>query len=173
MIADLLALLPAGGLPAVLAAVLLALVLVLRHLQRRRKPLAVVVPAERPSRPRIRRVLIVDDNAPVARLLARLVREEGLEVDTAGTGGEALGLMAARAFDVLVVDVRLPDMRGPELLERARERGGNAQAVLISAMPAEELAEVAREAGAARWLAKPFDNDELARVIGELLRDGE
>ena len=117
------------------------------------------------------RVLIVDDDEDIRRI-ARLSLERigGWEVVEAGTAAEALGAAAEAAFDAVLLDVMMPDVDGPALLERLRpELGAGVSVVFLTAkvQPADVAGLLAR--GAAGVIAKPFDPmglpDELAAVL--------
>ena len=117
------------------------------------------------------RVLIVDDDEDIRRI-ARLSLERigGWEVVEAGTAAEALGEAAEGAFDAVLLDVMMPDVDGPALLEQLRPRLGDGVPVVFltaQVQPADVEALLAR--GAVGVIAKPFDPmglpDELAAVL--------
>ncbi len=113
-------------------------------------------------------VLVVEDDEAVRRLAARVLARGGFSVVAAATGEEALRLCrsARGGIAVVVADVRLPDIRGPELSERIRELEPAARIVFMSGHAPEDLEDVARTVNA-RFLPKPFDPDELVRLVQE------
>jgi len=108
-------------------------------------------------------VLIVDDERALRVALDRFVRTLGLIPDTAASGSEALGKLDG--CDLVVSDVRMPGMGGLELLAEARRRRPDLPVVLLTGHGSVPLAVEAMRAGAANFLTKPFDLDELEQVI--------
>ena len=119
-----------------------------------------------------RRVLLVDDEDDIRAIAELSLRSiGGWDVRTAASGPEALQVLGGDAFDVIVLDVMMPELDGPSTLGRLREAGVTTPVVFLTAkvQPADRRA--LEEAGAAGLLAKPFDpmrlSDELARVLEE------
>lgn len=140
------------------------------------EPKAPAVPASRPSRPSHaeRRVLIVDDERAIATSLVRLLRQDlpGLDVEIAQSGAEALAIFDRH--ELLVVDVGMPGMSGPELVRRLVEAGHLFRVVVISGRAPEALVSIAEQLAElgveVRFLAKPFEAEQLVAVVRELLR---
>ena len=112
----------------------------------------------------VRRILVVDDDAPVRREVCRALRSRGYEVVEAPTVAAALELIRAR-FDLIVLDVRLPDGCGVDVARAASEM---VPAPLIVAMSGEASAQEAfglAELGAVQFVTKPFSVDELLKAI--------
>jgi len=116
------------------------------------------------------RVLVVDDEEPIRRLLERALRRRGHEVETAVDGREALDRLDAsrdRPFDRILSDLRMPGISGDELLSRLRARGRGEESCLVfmtgdHASP--EAARVLEEAGVP-WIVKPFTLMEVMEVL--------
>jgi len=126
------------------------------------------------------RILVVDDNASNRDVLERRLTREGHQVATAGNGASALALVGAETFDLILLDLIMPEMSGFEVLRRlkAMEHTGDIPVIVISAL--DELDSVVRciEAGAEDYLTKPFNPILLrARIDASLerkhLRDRE
>ncbi|MHB9108958.1 MAG: response regulator [Armatimonadota bacterium] len=81
------------------------------------------------------RILVLDDNASFTALLAMLLGEQGYQVDMALDGESALQMIAAKHYDVLLVDLNLPDIQGDAFIEIARQCDPAVKAVLVSANP--------------------------------------
>jgi len=81
------------------------------------------------------RILVLDDNASFTALLAMLLGEQGYQVDMALEGESALQMIAAKHYDVLLVDLNLPDMQGDAFIEIARQCYPSVKSVLVSANP--------------------------------------
>ncbi|MEC3976201.1 response regulator transcription factor [Amycolatopsis sp. H20-H5] len=116
------------------------------------------------------RVLLIEDESRLADLLAKLLAEEGYDVEIAGDGQRGLHLGLTRAYDVLVLDRGLPVLDGLDLLTRLRLKGVTTPTLVLSALgnPADRVAGL--DAGAEDYLAKPFDIDELLARLRSLRR---
>ncbi len=128
-------------------------------------------PAEErdPVRHRGARVLVAEDEPTARAALIALLEDEGFVVTAAGNGAEALAELEANGTDVLVADVEMPGLRGPELVRLARERLGQVPAILMTGHEGDVVAELGIEA---RHVSKPLDVAELVKAICEAL-DGE
>ena len=107
------------------------------------------------------RVLVVDDEPKLAKLTAEMLALDGHEVARAGGGREALALLAAQGFDVVVTDLRRPDVDGLAVLPAARAGPAPPEVVVVTAYGTAENAVAAMKAGAADYVTKPFSMDEL------------
>ena len=116
------------------------------------------------------RLLIVDDEEPQRLMLASLLGRAGYEVDAARDGSEALELLHDRSYDLMLTDQRMPKMDGLELLERARRDHSDLPVVLMTAYGSVSTAVEAMKRGAADYLTKPFERDELLIVVQKVLR---
>ncbi len=110
------------------------------------------------------RVLVVEDRKNLRDLLVRRLAE-AFEVVEAADGGSALQHLAEEVFAVVVTDVKLPGASGEEVLRRARERPSPPEVVLMTAYAEVPAAVAAMRAGAYDYLAKPFEPDDLLRVV--------
>jgi two-component system response regulator QseB len=116
------------------------------------------------------RLLLIEDNASLTEMLARLLNNEGYDLDTASDGHRGLHLGLTRDYDVLILDRGLPAIDGLDLLVRLRGRGVTTPVLVLSALgnPADRVAGL--DAGAEDYLAKPFDVDELCARLRALRR---
>jgi len=110
-------------------------------------------------------LLIVDDELHVRESLSRWFIEDGYEVETADSARGALALLGRRRFDVVITDIKMPGMDGLELLRRIREVDPGVSIILITAYASVSTAVEALKAGAYDYLVKPFDPEELSRVV--------
>ncbi len=127
-------------------------------------------PAPTPARTVARtvvRVLVADDHPAMRGALARLVREHAeLElIGEAGDGSQALALIRAASPDVALVDVRMPKLDGLEVVRQLRAEGSPARVLLISGSDDSETAHEAIAQGAAGFLSKDSEEDEIAAAI--------
>lgn len=115
------------------------------------------------------RVLVVDDDAVILRVLAGLLSGAGAQVRTAASGQEALEAIDAEVPDVLVSDLYMPGLDGFALMRRIRERpagtGGGLPAVAVTAQPSFESRRDALRAGYQDVLPKPFGSEHLIRIV--------
>lgn len=116
------------------------------------------------------RLLLVEDDRELVRLLSRLLTEEGYDVDHAGDGQRGLHLLLTGGYDVVVLDRGLPVAEGLSVLAAARGRGVTTPTLVLSARgePADRVAGL--DAGAEDYLVKPFDVGELLARLRALRR---
>jgi two-component system response regulator MprA len=116
------------------------------------------------------RVLVVDDDPPLRRMLQRTLRAEGFEVSTATDGGGALVEAERAAPDVIVLDVALPVLDGIGVCRRLRSKGLATPILMLTARDAVADRVAGLEAGADDYLVKPFAVQELVARIRALTR---
>jgi two-component system, OmpR family, response regulator MprA len=117
-------------------------------------------------------VLVVDDDAPIRRMLSRTLAAEGYEVETAADGGEALAAVERSVPDLLVLDVAMPGVDGLDVCRRVRRAGLGLPILLLTARDAVADRVVGLDAGADDYLVKPFATEELVARVRALLRRG-
>lgn len=115
-----------------------------------------------------RTVLIVDDERAVRELVAAALTRAGFAVRTAGSAEEALDLEAHDPVDLLVTDVILPTISGPELAERIRERSPHTRVLFMSGYTGNALSPADLRGGSA-FLPKPFGTTTLIARVHEVL----
>jgi two-component system OmpR family response regulator len=118
------------------------------------------------------RILVVEDDVKMAGLLRRGLAEEGLAVDVAGRGDEALWMAQAVAYDAVVLDLMLPGLDGVEVCRRLRESGVWAPVLMLTARDAVEDRVAGLDGGADDYLVKPFSFAELLARLRALVRRG-
>jgi len=115
------------------------------------------------------RILLVDDEVPIQRAVAPLLRSRGYHVEIAGTGREALEMVRARAPDLIVLDLGLPDLDGAEVCRRVRA-DSSVPIVVLSARGSESDKVASLDLGADDYVTKPFGPEELLARIRVALR---
>jgi DNA-binding NtrC family response regulator len=115
------------------------------------------------------RILIVDDEANARMALAELLRDEGYAVETAADGFKALPKLDDFAPDLVLTDLKMPGMDGLELMRKAREDDPERVVVLMTAFGSVDTAVAAMREGAADYLTKPINLDELVLVLDRSL----
>ena len=111
------------------------------------------------------RVLVVDDEPGLRQSLGLLLSDAGYEVAAEGDGSRALERALAETFDLVLCDVRMPDMDGLAFLRAYKARGGAALVIMMSAYGAEEAALAAMKEGAYDYVPKPFRADEVVLTL--------
>ncbi len=120
------------------------------------------------------RILVIEDEPRLAKLVERSLRTEGYEVDHAGDGGEGFERARAGSYDLVLLDVMLPTMSGLEISMRLRRQAVRTPILMLTARDAVDDRVAGLDAGADDYLVKPFAMTELlARVRALLRRKGE
>ena len=111
------------------------------------------------------RVLVVDDERSIGLAIQRLLRSRGYEVDTATSAAQALAQLAEGGHQLVITDLNLGGTSGMDLLASVKARRPATAVVMITAYGSEKLAVEAMKRGAADYVPKPFDNDELELIV--------
>jgi DNA-binding NtrC family response regulator len=111
------------------------------------------------------RILVVDDEANARNALAEILKEEGYSVDTAADGFKALARAEELGPELVLTDLKMPGMDGVKLLDKLREGTPDLPVVVMTAFGAVDTAVAAMRAGAADYLTKPLNTDELLLVV--------
>ena len=115
------------------------------------------------------KILIVDDEEGMRRLLRRVLSREGFETSAAGSGAEALQMVGSDQFDLVITDVKMPGMDGVELLKELYAFDPSLPVVVITAYGTVESAVQALRAGAYDYITKPFETDEIKLTVAKAL----
>ncbi|MGE5529476.1 MAG: sigma-54-dependent transcriptional regulator [Patescibacteria group bacterium] len=115
------------------------------------------------------RILVADDDAGIRETLEAVLASDGFEVGTAGDGDEVVKALGAAAFEVILLDLRMPGCEGLELLEKTRELAPDAAVIMMTAYGSVKLAVEAVKQGAFDFITKPFDLDEMRLAIKKAL----
>jgi two-component system response regulator MprA len=118
-------------------------------------------------------ILVVDDDAPIRRMLDRTLSAEGYAVETAADGGAALAAVERSAPDLVVLDVGMPGVDGLAVSRRLRSKGLSVPVLLLTARDSVPDRVAGLDAGADDYLVKPFATEELLARVRALLRRGK
>src|SRR5271154_6992618 len=110
-------------------------------------------------------ILVVDDEVEIREGLEALLKSENFDVTLAESGSEGLQRLEERPFDLLLLDVSLPDRNGIEMLHEIHQRDPNLSVILITAYGSIDMARAAFKSGAKDYITKPWSNDELIAQI--------
>ena len=112
--------------------------------------------------------MVIDDDHGVREILSLALSEEGYDVETAMDGAEGLAMLARRAADVVIVDMRMPEIDGSDFCRLyADQTDGRGRVILMTAMAGRSV--TADIPGVVEWIAKPFDLDEVLDVIARII----
>src|SRR5229473_1068264 len=115
------------------------------------------------------KVLVVDDEADIRESLEALLSLEGYAVDLAQNGAEGVQKMDARAYDLVLLDLMMPDRSGMDVLREVRERDRETPIFMITAYGSVEAAVEALKAGANDYFTKPWDNEKLLIEVDRMI----
>jgi DNA-binding NtrC family response regulator len=118
-------------------------------------------------------ILIVDDDRAILKSLGEILQLKGYSVDTAETGREALEKSKGRFYNLMLLDIKLPDMEGTELLRAVDDTLPKMIKIMVTGYPALENAVESLNLGADAYLMKPIDPKELLEVVEKKLKEQE
>lgn len=116
----------------------------------------------------MKKVLVVDDTKNIRMILTKCLELEGYEVMTAGDGKQAMEMFMEQTFDLAFLDIKLPEIRGTEVLKRIRELGIKTPVIIITAYATVKNAVDCTNMGAVAYVQKPFSADKIRSVLKEL-----
>jgi len=114
-------------------------------------------------------ILIVDDDKSVLNIFSRILQKQGYDTDTAETGQEAMEKIKTKKYQLALIDVKLPDTNGVDLLTRMHQTEPNMVKIAVTGFPSLEDANRIIDRGAAAYLVKPVKAEELVKIIAEKL----
>lgn len=115
------------------------------------------------------RVLIVDDQKGVRRLLEELFKKEGYEVNVAVDGKDSIEKVKAYTPDIILMDMKMPNMNGLEASEEIIKYDHTIPIIMMTAYGEMEVIQKALEAGVKKYITKPFDIIDLRNLVREVL----
>ncbi len=113
----------------------------------------------------MKKILIVDDDTYILSSFSQVLIRRGFEVTTAESGQQALEKLKKDSFDVALIDVRLPDMEGTDLLEKAKKELEKTVKIMLTGYPSVKTSEKASIEGADTYVTKPIKIDQLIALI--------
>ncbi|QEM67156.1 hybrid sensor histidine kinase/response regulator [Geobacter sp. FeAm09] len=117
--------------------------------------------AQQPSE----KILVVDDQADIAKLIVLQLQEAGFTADWAGNGEAAIGMLDGDDYSLALLDIRLPKVNGIEVLSHIRESGKDTAVIMMTAHGNENLAVECMKAGGVDYLSKPFAMDDMLQRV--------
>jgi DNA-binding NtrC family response regulator len=119
------------------------------------------------------RILVIDDDENIRKVLETILADEGYSVETAETAKKAIEKSEHAFFNLALIDVRLPDMEGIELLSKLRNTKPKMRKVIVTGYPTLQNAIAAVNKGADAYVMKPFDVEKILQTIKEQLKKQE
>jgi len=120
-----------------------------------------------------KRILVVDDDKSILRTFTRILQKNGYEIDVAETGREAIEKTETNCYALALIDIRLPDMDGTDLLAKMQKNMRDGVKIMITGFPSLENGVKALDEGADAYLVKPVKPEELLMLIEEKLKNKE
>ena len=118
-------------------------------------------------------ILVVDDEPTVAEMLRDIFLSQGYAVDGASNGGDALMLASLSRPDAVILDIKLPDTTGADVLAKIRALDESIPVVMLSGSDDEDMARTLLKAGAIDYIRKPFKFDQLLRAVSLAVEVGK
>jgi len=115
------------------------------------------------------RILVVDDDENIRKVLVAILQDEGYKVESAGTARDGIEKSKKKFFNVALIDIRLPDMEGIELLSKIKDTTPKMRKIIITGYPTLQNAVDAVNRGASAYILKPFDVEKVLKTIREEL----
>jgi len=116
------------------------------------------------------RILIVDDDENIRKVLVTILEDEGYTVESADTAKKGIEKSEKSFYNLALIDIRLPDMEGIELLAKMRNTKPKMRKIIITGYPTLQNAVVAVNKGADAYVMKPFDMEKILQTIREQLK---
>jgi two-component system response regulator (stage 0 sporulation protein F) len=113
------------------------------------------------------KILIIDDEADLRDLMKEVLEEEGYQVFCAANGADGIQLNEAMNPDVILLDLRMPEMDGIETLRNIRKTDGTVNVVILTGYGCPDTIRDAADLNVSEYLSKPFENRELSSIIGK------
>jgi DNA-binding NtrC family response regulator len=111
------------------------------------------------------RVLVIDDEIVICQACRMILIEEGCLVQEQATGEDGLQALANGIFDVVLLDLKLPDMDGMDILKKLHQQKPDVPVIVMTGYSTVSIAVEAMKSGAADYLSKPFTDEELIEVV--------
>jgi two-component system response regulator HydG len=116
------------------------------------------------------RILVIDDDENIRKVLATILEDEGYKVDLVDTAKKAIEKTKRNFYNIALIDVRLPDMEGIELLTKMKDTTPKMRKIIITGYPTLQNAIQAVNRGADAYIVKPFDMEKVLKTIEEQMK---
>ena len=116
-----------------------------------------------------KKVLVIDDELDLLSLLMGVLTDEGYQAFSAANGADGVRLNELENPDLIILDLRMPEMDGIETLRQIRKKDGKVKVVILTGYGSPDTIRDAADLNVSEYLSKPFDNEQLLRVISETI----
>ena len=120
-----------------------------------------------------KQVLVIDDEESVRQVFRWILEGQGYEVETAETGVQAIEKFEEKFYNLALLDIRLPDMEGTELLNILHKRSPKTMKIMVTGYPSLDNAMKSLNVGADAYVVKPVEPSELVRIVQAKLKEQE
>ncbi len=111
------------------------------------------------------KILVVEDDKDMSRIISSILKEEGYKIDRAYDGEQAIKKIKAKDYNLMILDYKLPDINGINVLKEVRRTKPSLKVIMISAYGSPSIKSTAKKLGVYRFLDKPFDLNRLVKVV--------
>ena len=115
------------------------------------------------------RILMVDDEREICRVISTVLKKEGYRINKAYNGGQAIKKIKEKNYNLIILDYKLPDINGIRVVEEVRPTNPTLKVIMISAYGNPLTKSMAKNLGVYRFLEKPFDLNRLVKVVKDAL----
>ncbi|MCK5803554.1 MAG: response regulator, partial [Lentisphaeria bacterium] len=115
-------------------------------------------------------ILVLDDDSDTLEILSHMLSTEDKHVETTTSPAQAMDLLARKSFHILLLDLKMPDMNGIEVLQRIREKDRDLAVIILTAYPSVETAVASLKGGVSDYVEKPIDKDKLLDAVQSIIR---
>lgn len=119
---------------------------------------------------RVVEILVLDDDPDTCEVLKHYLGKEGFRVEVANSPTRGLDLLEHQSFHILILDLRMPQMDGIQVLEKIREKDRDLAVIVLTGYPSVETAVASLKGGVADYVQKPIDKDRLVEVVRNVVR---
>ncbi|MEW6674625.1 MAG: response regulator [Nitrospirota bacterium] len=113
----------------------------------------------------MQKILVVDDDKDMCRLVSSILEEEGHRVDKAYNSGQAIKRIKAKGYNLIILDYKLPNINGINLLKEIRQIKPSIKVIMLSAYGSPPIKSMAKKLGVYRFIDKPFDLNKLVKIV--------
>ena len=116
-----------------------------------------------------RKILVIDDEPELLMLMMEMLTDEGCHALSAANGPDGIRLNEQENPDLIILDLRMPEMDGIETLRQIRKKDDKVKVVILTGYGSPDTIRDAADLNVSEYLSKPFENDQLVRIISEVL----
>ena len=116
-------------------------------------------------------ILVLDDDSDTLEILSHMLNTNGMKAETTSSPNQAMDLLTRKSFHILLLDLKMPDMNGIEVLRRIREKDRDLAVIVLTGFPSVETAVASLKGGVSDYVEKPIDAEKLMGAIEGVIRN--